>query len=337
MTHKRISDAMDGLDTAYLTEALSHPTVAAKRIRAKRLLLRLGSLAACLCLLFTSVFVGYAYFYIPPVPDLPTAEKGIWIPQSPVYGWSSPPSVSCGIAPTYIFYQGQVYYSGRDLGELPRLAIGKKLGTTIGWVDGWTAEDGYEGYDFAGVTAGYPVYTVKGYSPDFMICVKYYNSITKGSQIIAFINVDGFYLEKGADLFDARLRLSTGYKSISYKADPWEDFPRATKPTPTAVDKKTMQCFLDAINAATFLYRQDIPDEARKAGIGTEEICRVYIENTKGLYFPLCLYKGGYVSFLGCVTEIYGTGEKDSLFGLAVKIDDQTFQALIHELHANSQ
>ena len=58
MTHKRISDAMDGLDTAYLTEALSHPTVAAKRIRAKRLLLRLGSLAACLCLIFSGVLIS---------------------------------------------------------------------------------------------------------------------------------------------------------------------------------------------------------------------------------------------------------------------------------------
>ncbi|MBQ9131963.1 MAG: hypothetical protein IJX62_05790 [Clostridia bacterium] len=337
MTPEKLSNAMDQLDAVYVAEALSHPATAAKRIRAKRLFLRVGSLVACLCLLLTSVLVG-SYFYIPPAPNLPTAEKGIWIPQSPVYGWSLPPSVSCSLGPPHIFYQGQVYYSGRDLGELPRWAIGKKLGTTVGSIDGWTAEDGYEGYDFAGrVQEGYSVYTVKGYNPDFMICVEYSSSIFDKPQIVAFMNVDGFSLEKGGDLFDARLRLSTGYKSISYKADPWKDYPHATKPTLTAVDTKTMQRFLDAINAATFVYRQDIPDEARKEGIGTEELCRIYIETKHGLSIPLCLYKGGYVSFLGCVTEIYGTGAKDSLFGLAVQIDDHTLQALIQEMEANAK
>ena len=58
MTPEKISNAMDGLDSAYLEEALSHPHVAAKRIRAKRLFLRLGSLAACFCLIFSGVLIS---------------------------------------------------------------------------------------------------------------------------------------------------------------------------------------------------------------------------------------------------------------------------------------
>lgn len=58
MTPEKISNAINQLDATYVTEALSYPSAFAKRIRTKRLLLRVGSLAACFCLIFSGVLIS---------------------------------------------------------------------------------------------------------------------------------------------------------------------------------------------------------------------------------------------------------------------------------------
>ena len=66
---------------------------------------------------------------------------------------------------SFAFCWSSLYYENFSEAEG---IVGEHLGTVTGMIDEWTPEEGY--VDFAGSICG-DFYSVKGYDPEFMLCI----------------------------------------------------------------------------------------------------------------------------------------------------------------------
>ncbi len=185
--------------------------------------------------------------------------------------------------------------------------IGEYLGTAIGTIDEWTKEDGY--VDFAGSISG-DFYTVKGYDPSFMLCMKRENGL-----ISTFVNDNDMILCIGADLFEERLHLTGNYEAVKYQTR--EDWQRSTGVIcqVTKVDLEVVERFVDAVNKAPFLLTEDVPLEEGE-NLYDREIYHMFFEMKDGMTVHMRLYEGGYVRFHG-------------LMSACVKVEEEVFEEMV--------
>lgn len=262
--------------------------------------------AACLCVILTVIFIRNGIS--PQQPDT-TDEAGVTIPKMNV----SLSSDSDADMAAFFIYQGRCYvqYSQEENSEA---LVGEYLGTATGLIDEWTKSDGY--VDFAGSISG-DFYSVNGFSPTFMLCMKY----SDGS-VSTYINDNGLTLEKGSDLFEERLNLSGNYSEVLYQTR--EDWFYGSK-EPTAHDSSladTVGEFVNSINKAPFMFVSDIPLEKGEASVYDKQMYVLYFYMNNGLTVRLRLFEGGYVSF-------------DGIRSVCVHVTDSAFNNLINLLESN--
>ena len=162
--------------------------------------------AACVCLVVVGVFVWKQpseSFADANADDsgITVSEDGVTIPPLNVT-LSMPPDVDACWAYAFFIYQGRCYVSYERIYEDVDL-IGEHLGTATGMLDVWTPKEGY--VDFAGNIEG-DFYSVKGYDPSFMLCMK-----QEDGSIHTFICNNGITLKTGYDLYEKRLHLTESY------------------------------------------------------------------------------------------------------------------------------
>ena len=87
---------------------------------------------------------------------------------------------------------------------------GEPLGTATGLIDEWTPKDGY--VELAGSVSG-EFYTVNGFDPSFMLCMKH-----DDRRISTYICNSGITLKYGSDLYEDRLHLSKNNISAEYES-----------------------------------------------------------------------------------------------------------------------
>ena len=117
-----------------------------------------------------------------------TGALGVTIPKTEI---SIKPNSSADLL-AFFMYEGRMYVQYEWIYDHPELA-GKYVGTATGNIDCFTSKKEYE--DFAGSVSG-DFYTVNGFDPSFMLCIKY-----DDGSVSIYVNDNGLTLLKGSELF----------------------------------------------------------------------------------------------------------------------------------------
>ena len=234
-----------------------------------------------------------------------TARKGIVIPKMEVDLNKNTSATMDMLA--FFIWQGRSYVQYEY--ELVDVDLaGEYVGTAVGLIDEWTKKDGY--VDYAGSISG-DFYTVKGYDPSFMLCMKRENGM-----ISTFINDNDMILYTGADLFEERFHLTGNYEAVQYQTR--DDWQRSTGVICQVAepDLEVVERFVDAVNKAPFMLTEDVPLEEGERNLYDREIYHMFFEMKNGMTVHIRLYEGGYVRFHG-------------LIWACVKVEEEVFEEMI--------
>lgn len=248
--------------------------------------------AACVCLIVAGVFV-----WKQPSESFANAnensggitvsEDGVTIPPLNVTLSSNDEMNMMA----FFIYQGRCYVQYEWIYEDVDL-IGEHLGTAIGLFNEWTPMDGY--VELAGSVKG-DFYSVKGFDPAFMLCMR-----EADGAIATYICDNGITLKTGRDLYGEWLHLSESYTAVQYQTHAsWYNSAGQVYQLHDP-QSETVTAFLQALNAAAFMPTADIPLEEGETNIyDSKEIYHVYFLLENGMTVELRLFEGGYVSFQG--------------------------------------
>lgn len=269
------------------------------------------ALAACLCLLVAGTVVwkpwsqGGSKPAGPPTSAAQTA-KGITIPKAEV-ALSQTEGVAADMLAFFI-YQGRCYlqYNWIDHGSD---LVGEKVGTATGLIDEWTPAEGY--VELAGSVSG-DFYTVRGFAPAFLLCMK-----EEGNAVQLFVCNNGITLYQGSELFEDRLGLSDGLKAVTYEdEDSWYD---GEEDIHTLHDLDAVKTLIAAMDEAAFQLSDQADLYEEQDGGLSKELYHVYCKLDNGVTVTLRLFQGGYVTF---------TGVPDA----CVQVPEATFDAFLAAL-----
>lgn len=304
MKRKIISDAVTNISDKHIVEAADY-VAKTKKKNPKQIWLRWGALAACLCLVI-GIFIWQNQPQSHDKPGIVADENGVTIPQIEV---SLSSNSSADMIPFFI-YQGRIYVHDEFLYNADSL-VGEYLGTSIGTIDEWTTKDEY--VDFAGSIRG-DFYSVNGYAPSFMLCMK-----NEDNSISTYVNNNGITLKYGSELFEGRLHLSENYASVKYQTrNDW--YNSIGEPIPLEGNTEEMESFIEALNTAEFMRLADIPLEDGETSVyDSKEIYHLFFEMENGMVIHLRLFEGGYVNY-------------DGINGVCVKMDEKVFENLANVL-----
>lgn len=270
------------------------------------------ALAACLCLLVVGTVVWKPWGPSENKPASPPASaaqtaKGITIPKAEVT-LSQPDGVEMDMLAFFI-YQGRCYLQYDRLEHGSDL-VGEKVGTATGLIDEWTPAEGY--VELAGSVSG-DFYTVRGFDPAFLLCMK-----EEGDAVQLFVCNNGITLYQGSELFEDRLGLSDGLRSVTYEdEDSWYDGKENLHTLDNLDAAKTL---IAAMDEAKFqLSDQAELYEEEDDGL-SKELYHMYCKLDNGVTVTLRLFQGGYVTF---------TGLPDA----CVQVPEATFDAFLAALN----
>ena len=305
MTGKEILFAMEHVNEEHILRAAPTGKIA------RRVYMRWAAMAACLCLCIGTVLTLFLWQGETELDDgLTVSENGVTIPQMKVNLSSSDGAAADMIA--FFIYGGRSYVAykwikGTDV-------VGEYLGTAVGLIDEWTSKDGY--VELGGSIGG-DFYTVNGYDSSFMLCMPEENDV------LLFVNNNDMTLKTGDDLYGQRLHLADRYVSVSAESRLSGDYNETRVFEIGDEDSETLKNFVDALYAAPFMPREEIPLEKGDESIYDREIYHVFFVTTEGIPIHLRLYEGGYVIF-------------QKLFTVCVKVDTEAFDAMVAVLDQHS-
>ena len=261
---EKLYDSLTNVREDFVEEAQAAPS--AKR----HAWVRWCALAACLCLLVVGTVVWKPWSPGDNKPASPPASaaktaKGITIPKAEVT-LSQTDGVEADMLAFFI-YQGRCYLQYDRLDHGSDL-VGEKVGTATGLIDEWTPQEGY--VELAGSVSG-DFYTVRGFSPEFMLCMK----------------------EEG----DA-VQLFVWLKAVTYEdEDSWYD---GKEDIHTLNNMDAVKTLIAAMDKAQFQLsdQADLYEEKKDGGL-SKELYHVYCKLDNGVTVTLRLFQGGYVTFTG--------------------------------------
>ncbi len=224
--------------------------------------------------------------------NLSGSNSGVYVPKKEVSLGNADDMASCMIG--FFIYQGRVYIEYEWL-EHANALVGEKVGTATGLIDAWTKKDGY--VDFAGSVQG-DFYEVKGYEPEFMLCMQ-----MEDGAIWFFVNDNDLLLKKGADIFEDYLHLSEkSYEAFYMTNETWNNVKayEEKKVPVNKADYEKVKKWLAAINEGTIMLTEDV---WKDCGIRTfydeKQLYHLYLEMEDGMLIHLRIFEGGYVMFDG--------------------------------------
>ena len=303
---EKLYDSLTNVREDFVEEAQAAPS--AKRPA----WVRWCALAACLCLLVVGTVVWKPwspYENKPASPNTSVAQtsKGITIPKAEVT-LSQPDGVEMDMLAFFI-YQGRCYLQYDRLDHGSGL-VGEKVGTATGLIDEWTPAEGY--VELAGSVSG-DFYTVRGFDPEFMLCMK-----EEGDAVQLFVCNNGITLYQGSELFEDRLGLSDGLKAVTYEdEDSWYN---GKEDIHTLNDLDAIKTLIAAMDEAKFQLSDQAELYEEEDGGLSKELYHVYCKLDNGVTVTLRLFQGGYVTF---------TGLPDA----CVQVPEATFDAFLAALN----
>lgn len=306
MKSKKILHAMSNIDDKFIEEAAPSEQTPTK---AKKHLPAWIAAAACLC---AAVIGGFMLLRAKPAPIAPQPDisideiEGVYIPPAEI-------NLSSGLAADMMglfIYQGRCYMQYGWFFENPGL-VGEKLGTLTGLIDEWTPQSGY--VESAGTIAG-DFYSVNGFDPSFILCMKFPQDTAGQSEICLYINNNDLTLNKGRELFEDRLHLSENLSSVSFRSyKSWNSGEGDNIPIGSEHDE-AVERFIAAMNNGEFVHINDIPTNGFTSVHNTSEWF-MYFELNNGVTVQVQFFEGGYVRFTG-------------LYEACVKVDDAAFEEI---------
>ena len=322
MNKDLIFDAMEYIDDDMLEDV--NTLRSGSPVKHSRIWMRYISAAACVCIVLGGVFAAsrYGIFDQALESESDGAENEMMADgENGLSGGSDTGSLGVTIPKTevslkagqtadmlaFFIYDGRMYVQYEWIYDHPELA-GEYVGRSTGLIDEWTKKDGY--VDFAGSVPG-DFYTVNGFDPSFMLCMKY-----EDGSVSVYVNDNGLTLCKGSDLFEDRLHLSGNYSEVEYQTR--HDWVKSLGNVKTLSDEsaEVIEAFVDELNKGSFMYTDDMPLEEGQKNIYDREIYHLFFRMNNGMTVHLRLYDGGYVRYAG-------------LIPVCVKMDTASFDALI--------
>lgn len=282
---EKLYDSLTNVREDFVEEAQAAPSVK------RPAWVRWCALAACLCLLVVGTVVWKPwspYENKPASPNTSAAQtaKGITIPKAEVT-LSQPDGVEMDMLAFFI-YQGRCYLQYDRLDHGSDL-VGEKVGTATGLIDEWTPAEGY--VELAGSVSG-DFYTVRGFDPDFMLCMK-----EEDDAVQLFVCNNGITLYQGSELFEDRLGLSDGLKAVTYEdEDSWYN---GKEDIHTLNDLDAIKTLIAAMDEAKFQLSDQAELYEEADGGLSKELYHVYCKLDNGVTVTLRLFQGGYVTFTG--------------------------------------
>lgn len=315
-------DAMDYIDDNMIeaVDALR----SRKKPTANRAWIRWASAAACVCIVAGGVFAASRFGLFDRIGKTESdgadneiamdgtdglagsgdADKpGVTIPKTEI----SLNTNSSADLLAFFIYEGRMYVQYEWIYDHPELA-GEYVGTSTGRIDCFTTKDGY--VDFAGSVSG-DFYTVNGFDPAFMLCMKY-----EDGSVSTYVNDNGMTLHVGSDLFEDRLHLARNYSMVEYQTR--HDWYQSLGNVKTLSDEsaEVLETFITELNKGNFMYTEDVPLEKGQLNIYDREIYHLFFRMNNAMTVHLRLYDGGYVRYAG-------------LIPVCVKMDIAAFDALV--------
>ena len=304
MRGSALLDKMTLIDPAYVMDAEAAPT------RKGRLWRKWAAAAACLGLVLAAAWLGLRA----PAPGTPPAEEsagalpaenGVTIPKMEVNLSADLYGDMLG----FFIYQGRCYLEYERLPDAADL-VGEYRGTATGLVDEWTPAEGY--VELAGSIYG-DFYTVRGYDPEFMLCMKWGEDT-----VVTYVCGTGITVRTGAELYEDRFHLAEQYTGVSYET-------QASWFSP-APEQQTLQnagdavaAFLRGLNAGPCLLWDTVPPGAVEEQALYQDLrYHVYFTLRDGLTVHLWLYEGGYVRCQGMMDVCVQVSEEVYLPFLAL-------------------
>ena len=195
-----------------------------------------------------------------------------------------------------LVYKGHVYTQGPSyFGDIPAAIeqlVGDYIGEAKGTLDEWSTQDEWA-TEFASTYSG-PVYSVKGYSEDFRLCI--FVNFGDERNLVFLDNFDGIGLTTGKDLFDDRFHIKGNVNDVHYLTHYDWDYVGVTEQTykKLSVSDEQFDEFIDVLLSSPFVQidYSESPDFYNSETQG-----HLYLDMKDGTRVELRLMDGGYV---GC-------------------------------------
>lgn len=302
-----IMDSIGNIDPKFIDSAEN--SIINKERKTKRISTKTwGLLAASICLM---LLVGAIYIISRNTPEPPTPNtsqfanndvdvstaKGVYIPAAQMPAGLSGDASADMIG--LVVYKGSIYIESEYYDHTEAIKIepllDEYLGQANGKIDEWSEKNEYE-TEFAS-TIGGSVYSVRGYSTDFRICIKNEYPGDDGNKRISISFMDrlnDITLTAGKDLFEDRLQISGNIESITWQShDDWNYEIKNYHELDMTSNRWTE--FMNAVDAAEFeyLWNEDSPSTI----YSVEEQLHLILNMKDGTQVQLRLIAGGYVGY----------------------------------------
>lgn len=301
MKKELVSNAITNIQDEYITEAANY-----KSKKIQKMCFSIGSVAACLILVI-GFLIWKSQSGLPKTDSTITVtDKGVTIPKLKI----SISENSSADMIAFFIYQGRVYVQDEWISNANNL-IGEHLGTATGSINEWTEKEDY--VELSGSVYG-DFYSVQGYDPSFMLCMRH----DEGT-ISTYVNNNGITLKYGSELFEDRLHIIDNLAKITYQTrNDWYHDTGIT--AELKLDSVEIDDFLNALNSAEFMLLDDVPlNEDDLSVYDAKEIYHLFLEMKNGMIVHLRLFDGGYVNY-------------DGINGVCVKVDSEKFNQFISHL-----
>lgn len=302
MNSKELYRAISEVDD----DILERSEAVTKVRRKKNKGLKWGALAACLCLVIVGAVI---WRQIQPSHTEGTgiiiSENGVTIPQMNVSLSANEAADMMG----FFIYQGKCYvwyeriYDDVDI-------IGEHLGTATGLINEWTPKEGY--VELAGSVKG-DFYSVRGYDPAFMLCMK-----EPDGTVSTYICNNGLTLKYGSELYEDRLHLSGNFEAVQYESRASWYHGRGERYQMNSINDIVLD-FIKGMNSSQFVPCDSVPLDEGHTSLADTELYHMYFQMKDGTTVHLRLHENGYVKFNG-------------MSALCVQIPEENYNPLLNLL-----
>lgn len=213
----------------------------------------------------------------------------------------------------FFVYEGRLY-THVDLADFGSAElIGERLGTVK--EKGWLGKDPAEYDELTGLTGG-DIYEVKGFDPEFMVCMK-----GRGSRIRTYICKYGYVISKGEDVFERRFHVSDKIETLVYE-DPEDHLYEKRYSLDPALPE--VRSFIEAMDKASW-HLMDVMDAQ---WLDTEQ----WIEND---YHKLIFKLGG----VDVTATLYNGYHLfiDGFGGCAIDLDEKDIKPLLELMESHEK
>ena len=230
-------------------------------------------------------------------PAMQYAEQGINIPALSVpepKKWAMYDMIGTLVYNGSIYTQTENQYMDLEAEQRENL-LGDYLGHATMSLDEWSSFEEYD-KEFASTYEG-DVYSVKGYDPDFRVCIRYEEEYDGEKHLFLFFleRLNDITINTGYDVFEARLKVREKYVSCKWEShDDW-NYARNIYHD-LELDEEDWGRFMDMVDTCKFVNTWD-PDTKSSSIYRTDNQIHLYIQLDDGLEIEMRLIEGGYVGY----------------------------------------